>query len=103
MTECIFVIALSQGTTFSTKASKKTKGILMQNRCKAIAFTPDMLFKISECHDPRFCAKRDEIFVLLNSQHAHSRDSFRRTFFVMSAIFSKSKAFNAAFFLPITV
>ncbi len=81
----------------------------MKNRCKAIAFTPDTLFKISECHDPRFCAKREEIFVLLNSQHAHSRDSFSRTFFVKSVIFSKSnfsisvEAFNATFFLPITV
>jgi hypothetical protein len=72
-------------------------------------FTPDALFKIAECHDPRFCAKREEIFVLLNSQHAHSRDSFRCTFFAKSAIFSKSyfsisaEAFDAAFFLPITV
>ena len=82
MAEGVFAIALLQGTAFfNCKASKETKGILMKNRCKAIAFTPDTLFKIAQCHDPRFCAKREEIFAFLNSQHAHSRDCFRRTFF----------------------
>ena len=89
MAERVFTIALSQGTVFlNCKASKETKGILMKNRCEAIAFTPETLFKIAKCHNPRFCAKREENFVLLNSQHAHSRDSsFRHTFFAKSATF----------------
>ena len=110
MAECAFAIALLQRMAFfNCKASKEMKGVLTKNRCEAIAFTPDTLFKIAQCHDPRFCAKREEIFVLLNSQHARSRDCFKRTFFAKSAIFSMSKfpisvkAFNAAFFLPITV
>ncbi len=110
MAERVFAIALLQGTAFfNCKASKETKGILTKNRCEAIAFTPDMLFKIAECHDPRFCAKREEIIVLLNSQHALNRDSFRCTFLAKSTIFSKNyfsisvEAFNAALFLPITV
>ena len=99
-----------QGTAFfNCKAMKETKGILTKNRGKAIAFTPDTLFMIAQCRDPRFCAKREEIFVLFNNQHAHSKDCFRCTFVAKSAIFSKSnfpisvKAFNAAFFLPITI
>ena len=67
---------------------------LDKEQVQAIAFTPDTLFKISECHDPRFYEKREEISVLLNSQHPHSRDSFRRTFFAKSAIFSKSIFFD---------
>ena len=66
MAEHVFAIALLQGTAFfDCKASKETNEILTKNRCEAIAFTPDGLFEIAECHDPRFCTKRDEIFVLL--------------------------------------
>ena len=109
MAEGVFAIALLQGTAFfNCKASKETKGILTKNRCEAIAFTLDTLFKIAQCHDPRFCAKREEIFILFNSQNAQSRNCFRRTFFAKSAIYRKSnflisvEAFNAAFFFPIT-
>ena len=104
MAEHIFAIALSQRMVFfNSKASKETKGILMKNRCKALAFTPDTLFKIAQCHDPRFCVKREEIFVLFNSQNAHSRDCFRCTFFAKSVIFAKInflisvEAFNDVF------
>jgi hypothetical protein len=110
MTESVFAIALLQRSPFfNSKASKEMKGILTKNRYEAIAFTPSALFKIAKCHDPQFCAKREEILVLFNGQHTHSRDSFRRTFFAKSAILPKSnflisvEAFNATFFLLITL
>ena len=68
MTERVFAITLTQGTAFlNGEACKETKGILTKNRCEAIGFTPETLFKIAKYHDPKFCAKREEIFVLLNS------------------------------------
>ncbi len=70
MAERVFAITLLQGTTFfNCEASKETKGILTKNRCEAIAFTPDTFFKIAQCHDPRFCTKREEIlsFLIVNT------------------------------------
>ena len=105
-----FAIALSQGTAFfNCKASKETKGILTKNRGKAIAFTPDTLFKITQCQDPRFCMKSEEIlsFLIVNTHMVGI--ALGAPFFAKSAIFFKSnfpisvEAFNAVFFLPITV
>ena len=68
MAEHVFAIALEERTAFfNSKASKETKGILTKNRCKAITFTPDRLFKIAQCHNPRFGVKREEIIILFNS------------------------------------
>ncbi len=62
---------------------------------------------IAQGNDPRFCAKREKIFVLFDSYNAHSRNGFRRTCFAKGAILSKSnfticiEIFNAMLFLSI--
>ncbi len=68
LAECIFAVALSQRPPLlNHKASQKAKGILTKNRSEAIAFTPNAVFMIAEDEDPRFCAKRKEIFILFDS------------------------------------
>ena len=65
MAESVFAITLLQWAGFfNSKASKETKGILTKNRCEVIAFFPDTLFKIAQCYNSRFCAEREEIFIL---------------------------------------
>jgi hypothetical protein len=68
LAECIFAVALSQRPPLlNHKASQKAKGILTKNRSEAIAFTPNAVFMIAKDDDPRFCAKRNEIFILFDS------------------------------------
>ena len=93
----------------NSKASQKAKGILTKNWSESIAFTPKAVFMIAQDNDPRFCTKREKIFVLFDSQNAHSRNGFRCTFFAKGAILSKSdftisiETFDAMFFLSIAL
>ena len=93
----------------NSKASQKAKGILTKNRSESIAFTPKVVFMIAQDNDPRFCTKREKIFVLFDSQNAHSRNGFRCTFFAKGAILSKSdftisiETVDAMFFLLIAL
>ncbi len=109
LAECVFSVALSQSPLLlNREASQKVQRILTKNRSEAIFSTPNAVVMIAKDNDPRFCAKRKEIFILFDSYNAHSRDGFRRTFFAKGAIFPKSnfticiKTFDALFFLPIT-
>ncbi len=68
LAECVFAVALSQRPPLlNREASQKAKGILTKNRSEAIAFTPNAVFMIAKDDDPRFCAKRNEIFILFDS------------------------------------
>jgi hypothetical protein len=68
LAERVFAIALSQSPPLlNREASQKAKGILTKNRSESIAFTPKAVFMIAEDNDPRFGAKREEIFILFDS------------------------------------
>jgi hypothetical protein len=66
LAESVFTVALSKcATLLNHKTSEEMKGILTENGRKTIAFGPNVVFMVTEHHNPRLRMKREEMFVLL--------------------------------------
>jgi hypothetical protein len=78
------------------EADEITEAIKTENGCKTIALRPLPAFTVAQYDDPRFGPKGHEIFVFLNGQNTHSRNSPRSTLFPQSPVFTQSETFKSA-------
>jgi hypothetical protein len=78
------------------KADEITEAIKTEDRCKTIALRPLPTFTVAQNNDTRFGPKGHEIFVFLDGQNTHSRNSPRSTLFPQSPVFTQSETFKSA-------
>ncbi len=90
LTECVFTITLTKGTTrCNCHACEETERILMEDRGKFVAFLPNMVFMVPKNNDARLGTKWAEILILLDSEDTHGGNSPRSPLFPESLIFTQ--------------
>jgi hypothetical protein len=90
LTECVFTITLTKGTTRRNHhACEETERILTEDRGKFVAFLPNTVFMVPKNNDARLGTKWAEILILLDSEDIHDGDSLRSPFFPESSIFTQ--------------
>ena len=77
------------------ETDEKTKAVKTKNRSKTVTLRPLSIFTVPQDDDSRFGPKGHEVFVFLDGQHTHSRDSTRSTLLPQSPVFAQSETFKS--------